>query len=124
MDSVSSPQSRPLGQVYMTLTELIHYFRSGGKYERFCQEQSLDPESEVVEIYASVPLSIESNLAFFEIEKTGGSIEHSHDNIKYRNLFDFYYFQGAIEESRDLPNQHLDDSEIANKLLSYAINDA
>ena len=113
-----------LGQTNMTLTELIHYFRSGGKYECFCQEQTLDPESEVVEIYASAPLSLESNLAFFEIEKTGGCIEHSHDNIKYRNLFDFYFFQGAIEESISEQNQNLEDSEIASKLLSYAINDA
>jgi len=108
----------------MTLTELIHYFRSGGKYEHFCHEQSLDPESEVIEIYARAPFSLESNLAFFEIEKTEGRIEYSHDNIKYHNLFDFYFFQDAIEESKGESKRHLDDSEIASKLLSYAINNA
>lgn len=55
----------------MKLAELIQFFRNGGSYEEFCQTQSLDTESEVVEIYMEQPVKIDNNLAFFEIEKTG-----------------------------------------------------
>lgn len=108
----------------MNLTELIHYFRNGGSFEAFCHNQSLNPDSEVVEIFARIPLSLESPLAFFEIEKTEGRLEYSHDNEPYRCLFDFYFFQDAIKESNNDNHQGLQDSEIAERLLSYAINDA
>jgi len=108
----------------MTLTELIHYFRNDGSFEDFCRKQSLDLDSEVIEIFARPPLSMRSPLGFFEIERTEGRITHSHDDQEYRSLFDFYFFRDAIEESKNEQNRSLQDSEVARKLLSYAINDA
>lgn len=108
----------------MKLLELVNYFRSGGSYEDFCELQSLDQESEVVEIYMKQPLQIDNNLAFFEIEKTEGNLEFSYNGIEYLNLFDFYYFLDAIEESNNTDNKSLTNDEIAKRLYSYAINDA
>lgn len=64
-----------LNLLYMKLLELVKYFRSGGSYENFCNEQLLDPDSEIVEIYMEEPLDINGNLGFFEIEKTEGAYE-------------------------------------------------
>ena len=78
----------------MKLLELVQYFRNGGSYEDFCQAQSLDTESEVVEIFIEQPLKIDGSLAFFEIEKIEGNIEYVDNWMKYSNLFDFYNCYG------------------------------
>ncbi len=108
----------------MKLLELVKYFRDGGSFEDFCQAQSLDLESEVIEIYMREPLEIDNELAFFEIEKTQGNIEYKYKDIKYSNLFDFYYFLDAIEESQNAQNRSLSNEEITKLLFNYAINDA
>jgi hypothetical protein len=108
----------------MKLIELVNYFRKEGIYEEFCQSQSLSLESEVVEIYMEKPFSIDNNLVFFEIENTEGKIEYTFNGVKYFNLFDFYYFLDAIEESNNKEYMSLKDDEIANRLYDYAMNDA
>lgn len=108
----------------MKLVELVNYFRHGGSYEEFCQSESIDLESEVIEIYMRKPFNLDNNLAFFEIEKTEGNIEFIFDSEKYFNLFDFYYFLDVIKESNNSKNKSLTDREIASRLLSYSINDA
>lgn len=45
----------------------------------------------MIEIFMEIPLYIDKELRFFEIEKTGGSIEYAYDGIDFYNLFDFYY---------------------------------
>lgn len=108
----------------MKLIELVNYFRKGGSFERFCQDKYLDLESEAIEIYVEKSFNLDNNLAFFEIEKTEGRFEYTFNGITYFNLFDFYYFLGAIEESSNDENRSLSDNEIAHSLLSYAIKDA
>lgn len=108
----------------MKLVELVNYFRKRGSFDEFCQSKSLNLESEVIEIYMEKPFDLGNDLAFFEIEKTEGKVEYIFNGIKYFNLFDFYYFLDAIEESNSDENKSLTDNEIANRLLSYAIHDA
>lgn len=106
----------------MKLLELITFFREGGTYEQFCTDQTLDYNSEVIEIYAEEPLSVDSKLGFFAIEETEGRIQFQSDGLLYHNLFDFYYFLDVIEEFKD--NSKLEASVLADKLFSYAIKDA
>ncbi|ROI01664.1 hypothetical protein EGI16_17385 [Chryseobacterium sp. G0240] len=108
----------------MKLLNLIKYFREGGAFEEFCKINSLDSKSEVIEIYMEQPLEIDNNLAFFEIEKTEGRFEYEEENVKYFNLFDFYYFLDAIKESKNYQNQSLSNKELTKHLFNYAINDA
>ena len=108
----------------MKLIELVKYFRNGGTYETFCQEQSLNVESEVVEIYMQKPFNIDNDLAFFEIEDTEGKVEYKYDGITYYNLFDFYYFLDAIAESNEGKNISLSDEDITQRLYKYALKDA
>jgi len=106
----------------MTLTELIHYFRSNGDQNKFFKIHSLDTESEVVEIYMQKPFNIENNIRLFEIEKTEAKIEFEVESVKYFNLTDFYYFLDFIEESKR--NEKLTDGKLAEILLDYCVNDA
>lgn len=108
----------------MKLLELVKYFRRGGSYESFCITESLDQESEVIEIYMKQPLGLNSDLGFFEIEKTEGAYEFDSNNINYTNLFDFYYFLDAIEDSNNETNKNLTDEDLAKILYAYAVNDA
>lgn len=64
------------------------------------------------------PVNIGNELAFFEIEKAGGT-EYSVDGVDYDLLFDLYYL---IEAVNDLPFET--DQAIEEILLHYAIHDA
>jgi hypothetical protein len=106
----------------MKLIDLVIYFRHGGTFEGFCKTQGLNAESEVIEIYAQVPVGLESQLGFFPIEETEGKAEFSSDGVKYKTLFDFFYFLEVIEDLKGV--QLPEDGELAQKLLSYALSDA
>ena len=106
----------------MTLTELIHYFRANGNQDEFFENNSLNTESEVVEIYMQKPFSLENEIQLLEIEKTEGKVEFEIDNIKYYNLIDFYYFLDFIEDSKKQKNENLTDIKLAEILLNYCIN--
>lgn len=108
----------------MKLLELVSYFKDGGSFKEFCEKLSLNLESEVVEIFMTKPFHLENDLSFFEIEKTEGRVEFNQDGIMYHNLFDFYYFLGVIEESNLEADKSISNIEIAERLLSFAINDA
>ena len=108
----------------MKLLELVKYFRSGGSYENFCNEQLIDPDSEVVEIYMEETLDLNSNLGFFEIEKTEGASEVKNLNIKYINLFDFHYFLDSIEDSKNDVDNILSNEKLTKLIYEYAMNDA
>ena len=106
----------------MKLVDLIANFRHGKSFEDFCREQSLHTEAEVVEIYAKKPVSLESQLGFFPIEETEGQAEFLSDGIEYQTLFDFFYFLDVIKEWKG--NETLEETELAQNLLSYALKDA
>jgi len=108
----------------MKLLELINFFRDGGSFKEFCHLQSLHEESEVIEIFMEIPLNIDNELRYFEIEKTGGSTEYTDNGINYHNLFDFYYFLDAIEEANNNQNRFLSNEELTKLLYNYAIHDA
>lgn len=103
----------------MTLLDLVTYFKDGGDFEEFCTQENLNLESEVIEIFAVSPLSIDSELLFVEIEKSEGRNTYIANSSKYENLFDFYYFLDAIEESGNMSSEKLTEA-----LFKYAINDA
>lgn len=107
----------------MKLLELVKYFRNGRSFEEFCKKEFLNQESEVIEIYMKQPLDLNSELGFFEIEKTEGAYEFFNNKINYINLFDFYYFLDAIEDSGNDENKRLTDEKLTKILYEYANND-
>ncbi|MDR0263682.1 MAG: hypothetical protein LBJ04_10700 [Sphingobacterium sp.] len=108
----------------MKLVELIDFFRNGGSFEEFCRLELLNEESEVIGIFMEMPLDIDNELRFFEIEKTGGRLEYTDHGINYYNLFDFYYFLDTVEEAGNDQNEAISNEELTKLLYNYAINDA
>ncbi len=108
----------------MRLVELIDYFRKGGSFDEFCQSHSLNSDSDAIEIYMSEQLSVDNELAFFEIEETNGEVEFHNNGVRYFNLFDFYFFLDAIEESNNIENVLVTEAELAERLIQYAITDS
>jgi len=106
----------------MELSNLITFFRQGGNFSDFCQAQGLDEAAEAIEIFAREPVGWESELGFFAIEDTGGQIELQVDGVKYHNLFDFFYFLDVIKEVDG--HEEWTDAALAQRLFSYAMNDA
>jgi len=106
----------------MKLIDLIAFFRQGGTFEDFCKAQKLEQEVEVIEIYAQEPVWLEADLGFFPIEKTEGKIEFESEGVYYHNLFDFFYFLDVIEGVKG--SEEPTNSELAQKLFAYAMNDA
>ena len=106
----------------MQLIHLIAFFRRDGNFDDFCEQHSLNAESEVIEIYAREPMSLESQLGFFPSEETEGRIEFQSQGVKYHNLFDFFYFLEVVKDSKS--SEQLSDEELAQKLFSYALKDA
>ncbi|SHG24809.1 hypothetical protein SAMN02787073_3785 [Chryseobacterium vrystaatense] len=106
----------------MNLSELINYFRNGGSYKEFCHDQSVDQESEAVEIYMEQPLELNNTLAFFEIETTEGSLEFFKDGVRYYSLFGFPYLINVLEEIKNSDHQDLADKDIAELLYNYVMS--
>jgi hypothetical protein len=106
----------------MKLIELITFFREGGTFEDFCKKHALNAESEVIEIYAQEPVSLEAQLGFFPIEETEGQIGFQSQGVKYHSLFDFFYFLDVMKDvkGRSEPS----DEELAQKIFTFAIKDA
>ena len=106
------------------MVDLVKYFRLDGSFEKFCKDNSLNIDSEVIEIYGIPPLNMDSELGFFPVELTKGQVNYRSGDTDYISLFDFFFFMDAVKESKNEHNQHFSDIEIAEKLMGYAINDA
>lgn len=107
----------------MNLLQLVSYFRMGGSFEVFCQQQSLNIDSEAIDIFMEKPLGINKGLTFSELEKSDGKIELTKNGIEYYYLFDFHYFLDAIEESIADEHKEKSDIELSQILLHFAIHD-
>ncbi len=106
----------------MKLVDLVAFFRQGGAFDDFCKANGLSAESEVIEIYAQEPVSLESQLGFFPIEETEGRVEFQSGALNYHNLFDFFYFLEVINDVKG--SESADNEELAQTLFSYAMKDA
>jgi len=105
----------------MDLIDLIDLFRKGFEFENFCEQHSLDSESDAIEIFAKKPFGINSHLYFFEMEETNGMIEYEYEGQKLHNLFDFFYFLDVIDELSLPINKELSNEDLAKKLISYSM---
>lgn len=109
-------------ETVVKLIDLISAFRRGLEFDDFCSRHGLNAGAEVIEIYVRQPVSLESDLGFFEIDVTKGRFEYEEGGVKYQSLFDFFFFLDFMEEARS--NCEFTDVQLAEKLFSYAIKDA
>ena len=108
----------------MKLLDLINLFKTDIVFEDFLKDNSLNLNSECIEIYMKDEIHSNSELAFFEIENenTDGCIVFEKNNIKYHIFFDFHFFIDFMNEAKE--NKNLSSEKIVEILINYSINDA
>ena len=108
----------------MKLIDLIEYLVKPEKIENLYQERKLNTESEALLIYMQNELSLESNIAFFEIEETEDYLQFVKNGLKYVQLFPIDYAIELIESDLGLKNKGYTNLEIAKRLLEYRLKDS
>jgi hypothetical protein len=105
----------------MKLIDLIPYLTTPNKLEEFYEINNLTVAAEGTMIYMKEVLSIYSEIAFFGIEKTEGYILYKENGIRYIYLLSITSAKELID---DLLVMGYNDSELAEQLIEYGINDA
>jgi len=108
----------------MKLLDLVNLFKTDIVFEDFLKNNSLNSNSESIEIYMIDKVDSNSELAFFEIENenTDGLIIFEKNNVKYHSFFDFHYFIDFMDEVKE--NKNLSSEKLVEILINYSINDA
>jgi len=104
----------------MKFIEFIKYLKNN-ETEQFMNQHYSDIDYYDAEVYLKDSLNKESELAIFDGEKIEGLIEMEVNNEKYYNLFTLDLL---VEVFEDYSNLSSSDTEIADKIINYRINDA
>jgi hypothetical protein len=106
----------------MKLIDLIPYVRNNYSVKELYVKEQLNLESEVVLVYMTESLKLESDLKFFDIEETEDELYYKNNGISYIQLFPLDYVIELVNSGLDV--QYLSDQEVAKILLNYRIKDA
>jgi hypothetical protein len=104
----------------MTLLEIIPYFRVSGQIDAYLKSMGIDNEEGDVSVYMKDRLELASELQFLNDDQTQGRRVVDFNNSKYEELLPVYMIQEMVDELKDEYSDH----QIAERILSYAINDA
>jgi len=105
----------------MNLLEFIFYLKNPSKIEEVILQENKELDIDYADIYLEKELCIYSKMFFLDAEQIDGKIEIELNGKKYINLFPLDYLQDIFAEFNEQGNTDL---EIANKILSFRINDA
>ena len=108
----------------MKLVELVKYLVEPELLNELYQEKELDKESEALVICMQGTIDMESEIAIFEIEKTGGDLIFEMDGKKYVELFTIGHTIDLIEYDLQLKDNGYSAIQIAERLIDYRLNDA
>jgi hypothetical protein len=104
----------------MKLLEIIPMFRQPGRIDEFIQSIGLDNEEEDASVYMKDSLELTNDIKFLSDEQVQGKRIVVVDGDTYEELLPVFMIQEMVDE---LKEDH-SDLQIAQKILSYAINDA
>ncbi|GEM_PF-5407602 len=105
----------------MDLIEFIKFIKDENDAMSYMEKHHPDIDYYDAEVYAEGSISATSSLAFFDGEKIEGRIEMKVNDKKYYNLFTLDLL---VEVCTDYYSPDSTDVEIAEKIISYRINDA
>ena len=105
----------------MNLIDFIKYLKSDELMRSFINEHYPDMDYYDVEVYLKKSLTVESELVFFEEEKTDGMIKIELNGERYYSLFPLDLLIEVFEDYSKLLES---DDEIARQIISYRIDDA
>ena|ERR1700744_2960038 len=106
----------------MKLVDLIDWLADSGRLEALVEKEGFEDRS-MVEIYMIGSLSLESEIVFFDAEKTPPTIEFEENGIAY---IEFFPLEHALDSISDLQlfGKGYSNDFIARRLFEYRINDA
>lgn len=105
----------------MNIIELVKHLKSFKQTENFITEYVPTIEYDLVDIYMTGKLGLDSEIAFFDAEKIPNRLIIDIDGIIYENLFPLNLAQEMVEE---LNVSNLTDLEIAKRILEFREKDA
>ena len=108
----------------MKLLDIIDYLRRPERLQDLYDSLKLSKESESISIYMKDAIDINSDLEFFEIEKTDGKLIYELNGTRYIELFPLEYASDIICNTFSEENRKLNNVELSKRILEYRINDA
>ena len=108
----------------MKLLDIIGHLRDPDKVGQLYDTLKLSTDSEAVLIYMEDSLSLDSELHFFEIEKTDDTLVFTENGVTYYQFCPLDHASEIID-SYFLDNEkQLDNLVLAKRLMDYIVNDA
>lgn len=108
----------------MKLLDIIEYLRHPDNVGQLYDTINLSPDSEAILIYMKDSLDLNSELKFFEIEKTEDDLVFKEDDVTYHQFFPVDYAVEILDSYFSDNEKKLDNIGLAKRLLEYRINDA
>jgi hypothetical protein len=108
----------------MNLPELIPYLRTLESAVKLSGELLPNTDFLEIELYMIAEISIKSEIAFFDSEKTPSTIDMEMNNMKYINFFPLQMVQVMVEDYGKIYNEDNSILPIAKNLINYRLNDA
>lgn len=107
----------------MNIIELIPDLKTIEKAEALMKAVALGIYFDTIDLYLKDKLALDSEIIFLDAETTPGTNIITIDDVEYKNLFPLYMAQEMVE-AYVANHPELKDTEIAQRLLDYTINDA
>lgn len=106
----------------MKLTDLIEQINQGN-IEQFLQNNSIDIEYDLIDIYAKEKLDIDSEIELFNAEEIPNEIFIEIEGVNYQNICPLNMLEDIINDFK-IHNPQIDTFDLTNKVLDYLEKDA
>ncbi|KQB40360.1 hypothetical protein [Flavobacterium aquidurense] len=107
----------------MKLIELVKHLKSVKESEKFTNTQLSDIEYDLIDMYMIEKVDLDSDIVFFDAEKTPNKLIVEIEGVTYENLFPLNMAQDMVEEFVTT-KASASDLEIAEFLINYRAKDA
>jgi hypothetical protein len=108
----------------MKLIDLVPYLVNRERLNQLYDKRKADINSDILLIYMVDIIDIESDVVIFDIKETDDLLFFNKDGVEYVQLFTVDHTADLIEYDLELKDQGYSDLQIAERLVSYRINDA
>lgn len=108
----------------MKLLDIIDYLRDSDRVGQLYNILNLPQDSETILIYMTDSLSLDSDLKFFDVEKTDDNLIFTENGVTYHQFFPLDFAVEIVESYFSDQEKGLDNTGLAKRLMDYRINDA
>ena len=108
----------------MNLLNLISFLREDRPERSELAKHLPNTDFDQIDVYVEDALSMEGEIHFFDAEAIPNELQIEIEGTKYVNIFPLSMMKEMIDEYIDVLGQTISNKEVADRLLSYRINDA